>query len=168
MRLYKKMLFLVRVLLFSQVEMTNRQKMGLYIMNLHKKTICRLVVAIIVVLLPGAALAGTFTQTFRNGFETDAIYLFLYDDEPNPKVLFEQVTFNSASWSIADQSNPNTYLKLTGDAAFDSGNLRMTITLSDGPSANFTTPFSLEWAEYLNGAPSASDAMGTITRQGKR
>lgn len=131
-------------------------------MNWHPKTICRLVAVIIVLLMPGAALAGTYTQTFYNEFQTDSIYPFLYDDDKNHDVIFQSVDFTDASWSIATSNSENTYLQLSGPVV-DPGALQFDITFTGGPNKYRIPSFTLEWAEYLNGVPSASDAMGAIT-----
>jgi hypothetical protein len=122
-------------------------------------------IAIVILLQPLGAAAGIHSQSFTNGFQTDAIYLFLYDTQPSHDVIFEQVTFNSAEWSIAAQSA--TYLELSGPVV-DPGNLQMNITFTDGRNASRILPFTLEWAEYLYGAPSAADAMGTIALERNR
>ncbi len=109
--------------------------------------------------LPNTATAGTYRSNFWNEYQTDSIYLFLYDDNPSADVIFQDVRFSNPSWTVAEQSD--TYLHLSGPAV-DPWNIRFRITFTDNQSSRTILPFTLEWAEYLNGGPSAIDAMGSI------
>lgn len=104
--------------------------------------------------------AGNYSSTFWNEYQTDSIYLFLYDDNNRHDAIFQSVTFSNATWSVADQSD--TYLHLSGPEA-GPWDIAFTLSITDNRNRNARIiPFTLEWAEYLNGSPSAVDAMGSI------
>ncbi len=125
-----------------------------------KTYIFGLLVIFALLVLPRTAMAGTYSSTFWNEYQTDSIHLFLYDDSNRHDVIFESVTFSNVTWSVADQSD--TYLHLSGPEAgpWDIG-FTLSVTDNRNPNARII-PFTLEWAEYLNGSPSTVDAMGSI------
>ena len=136
-------------------------------MNRTLNAIYRFLIILVIILSPAAAMAATYSPTFMNEYQTDTIYLFLYDDNPRHDVIFQDISFSSSSWSVTDQSN--TYLHLSGPAA-DPRDVRFNITFTDNRRTRHILPFTLEWAEYLNGGPSTIDSMGSITlnRNGSR
>lgn len=122
--------------------------------------------AIILLLAPIHGHAGTFTANFYNEYQTDAVYLFLYDDGPRD-VFFQDVTFSGPrTWEITDQTD--TFLHFSGANEAGPRDLRFRITFADGHSGRNIQPFTLEWAEYLAGGPSTSNAMGTLSYERNR
>ena len=126
-----------------------------------------MVPAIIIFMLPPHALAASYHTTFSNKFQTDAVYLFLYDGSPNRDVIFQNVTFSGpSSWGVAVRTD--TFLHFSGAHAAGPGDLNFDITFADGRISPNIIPFRLEWTEYLNGGPSASDAMGSLSLERNR
>ena len=124
-------------------------------------------IALILFLIPLNGQAGIYTATFLNEYQTDGLYLFLYDDSADHDVRFQDVTFNGpGSWEIAEQTD--TFLHFSGANEAGPADLRFRITFTDDRNSRFITPFMLEWAEYLDGRPSASDAMGTLSLERRR
>ena len=69
-----------------------------------KKNQLGVFIAIILFLIPLNGHAGIYTATFLNEYQTDGLYLFLYDDSPAHDVRFQDVTFNGpGSWVVAEQ-----------------------------------------------------------------
>ncbi len=128
-------------------------------MKKHITYIFSLLVTISWLVCPSNAISGTYTSTFWNEFRTDSIHLFLDDDSNRHDVIFQNVTFSDTNWSIARQSD--TYLHLSGPEA-DPWNISFTLSFTDNRRASRILPFTLEWAEYMNGGPSATGAMGSI------
>lgn len=127
-----------------------------------------LLTAVLIMTLPLDAAAGTYSGGYQNQYQTDSIYLFLYDDNPSLDAIFQDVNLsNPDSWSIVEHTD--TYLNLKGLSA-DPGSVMFDITFSDGRNPHTKMiDFRMEWAEYLNGAPSETNAMGTllVERKGK-
>ncbi len=123
--------------------------------------------AIVILFLPLHGHAATYNASFYNEYQTDAVYLFLYDERVNRDVIFADVTFSGpTSWMVADRTN--TFLHFSGANAAGPGDLSFDITFADGRRSPNILPFTLEWTEYLNGGPSASDAMGSISLERNR
>ena len=118
------------------------------------------------VCFPSDLRAGSYAVDFNNKFDTDAIYLFLFNEDDNKKdVIFQEINFSTPSnWSVADFS-PD-YLHLTSTAAAIAGDFDYSITFSDGEKGNGANTFRIEWAEYLNGLPSGDTAQGSLTFSG--
>ena len=136
-------------------------------MHSIKKKYLGAVIAIIIFIMPLHGHAGTYTTTFLNEFQTDAVYLFLDDVDPDYDVRFQDVTFRGPnSWGIAEQTD--TFLQFSGTSEAGPNDLRFRITFQDNSSSRRIIPFTLEWAEYLNGSPSTSDAMGTLSLERSR
>jgi len=107
--------------------------------------------------------AATFTQSFRNDFQTDAIYLFITDNQvgngnnsrlieffSDDPVVFGGTADGNWSTTLFD----STSLVMQG-TAIDSREGLFNVTLWDGldnnGNANGVFDFTLQWAEYLNG-----------------
>jgi hypothetical protein len=136
-------------------------------MHNNKKYRLGMLIAILLFLMPLHGHAGIYTATFLNEFQTDAVYLFLYDDSRNHDVRFQDVTLTGpSSWGVAEQTD--TFLQFSGVNEAGPGDLRFSITFEDGRNSRNMTPFTLEWAEYLNGSPSTSGAMGTLSFERNR
>ena len=132
-----------------------------------KKYRLGVLIAILLFIMPLHGHAGTYTATFLNEFQTDAVYLFLYDDRSNQDVRFQDVAFTGpSSWGIAQQTD--TFLNFRGTSEAGPGDLRFRITFNDDRNNPNIIPFTIEWAEYLNGSPSTSDAMGTLSMERDR
>jgi hypothetical protein len=116
----------------------------------------------IMLLMPLDSVAGTYRGNFRNEYLTDSVYLFLYDEDPDADVIFQSARLNpSSDWFIAEQTD--IYLWFSGPAA-DPKSIKFNITFTDGRAARDMLPFTMEWAEYLNGSFAAPDAFGSLTR----
>lgn len=120
------------------------------------------VLVIMVMSLPLDAKAGIYKGNFRNDYQADSIYLFLYDEAPDADVIFQNVRLNPASaWSAAAQTE--TYLWLSGPAVSPKS-VKFNLTFTDDRATRDILPFTLEWAEYLNGSFAAPDAFGSLMR----
>ena len=95
-----------------------------------KKKYLGAVIAIIIFIMPLHGHAGTYSATFLNEFQTDAVYLFLYDDRLNQDVRFQDVALTGpSSWGIAQQTD--TFLNFSGTSEAGPGDLRFRITFND-------------------------------------
>jgi hypothetical protein len=120
--------------------------------------------ALLILLLPWHVQGSTYSARFWNEYNTDAIYLFLYDDHPSRDVIFQDVSLSSpGSWSVIEQSD--NYVHLGGPGSAGPNAVIFDITLSDGSRSGRITSFRMEWAEYLDGI--AVDS-GTLSRTGNR
>lgn len=108
-----------------------------------------------VFLLPLQAEAGSITRTLMNDHRTDAIYLFIVNDETDPFIRFadDPVDYrrDAVGWS-STLFDDNSTLLMQG-AAVDPRQGRYRVTFADGLTGggNASFDFTLEWAEYFQG-----------------
>lgn len=109
-------------------------------------------------LIPFQIMAASITRTLMNEYDTDAIYLFIVnDEEADPFIRFAEdpVDFrrDATGWS-STLFNDNTTLLMQGPViAPERGRFRLTLEdgLADGGLDSFD--FTLQWVEYLDGTP---------------
>lgn len=113
--------------------------------------------AVVFFMLTFGAEAATITRTFLNDQTTDAVYLFIVNDQDDPFIRFadEPVRFLLDADANGWQSmlfDDNTTLMMYGDA-IDPRSGRFRVTFQDGLTGggNGGFDFRLEWAEYFQG-----------------
>ena len=114
-----------------------------------------LYVVAVFISMPFPAEAATTTQTLLNDHQTDAIYLFIVNDQTDPFIRFaaDPVDFgrDAVGWS-STLFEDNTALLMQGDA-IDPRQGRFRVTFDDGlpGGGRDSFDFTLEWAEYYQG-----------------
>jgi hypothetical protein len=105
-------------------------------------------IAILFLMITGMSYAAPFSQTFRNEYQTDNIYLFI----TGGNVEFTQLQRIPGDWEI-ESMEPAT-LSIYGPV-IDPGQ-RFRVKFSDSGT------FTLEWAELFNGAITGSGSLFAV------
>jgi hypothetical protein len=112
--------------------------------------------AILIVILPLSARAALMTQSFVNEYQTDAIYLFILNDNRGADISFDTdpVSFGNAASGWSHTLFDTETLMMAGNT-IDPFNGSFDVTFTDNsnrPNRNTNQfDFTLEWAEYLGG-----------------
>lgn len=123
--------------------------------------------AILIVILPLSARAALMTQSFVNEYQTDAIYLFILNDNRGADISFDTdpVSFGNAASGWSYTLYDTETLMMAGNT-IDPYNGLFDVTFTDNsnrPNRNTSQfDFTLEWAEYMGGT---SVAQGSIYYQ---
>lgn len=131
-------------------------------MHIHmKKTIYLLM---ILLMIPAAVSAATISQSFLNDYQSDAIYLFIINDNVGRDISFvaDPVVYGGAAtgWSTTLFDSESLVMQGTTINAL-SGIFDVTFWDNRNGGGNPTGffDFTLEWAEYLGGAEVAQGSL---------
>jgi hypothetical protein len=111
----------------------------------HKKMVSILVMSLI---MAGISHAAPFSQTFRNDYQTDSMYLFITEGN----AAFTQLQRAPRNWDIG--LNEPDMLSIYGPV-INPGH-RFRVKFSDRET------FTLEWAELLNGNVMGSGSLFAV------
>ena len=138
---------------------------------MRPKTIYSLATLMMIMVFPAIARAALINQSFVNEYRTDAVYLFIINDNRSADISFE-----TNPVSFGDDATDWTYtlfgsetLLMEGDPIDPySGSFRVSFT-DNSPRRNTNQfDFTLEWAEYLGGVSVGQGSIyyqnGTIDR----
>lgn len=109
---------------------------------------------LILLIMPFTATAATITESLYNDYQTDAIYLFIINDNQGRDIEFvtDPVVFGNAATDWTTTLFDSESLVMQG-TTIDSLSGLFDVTFWDGRTngGNNTFDFTLEWAEYFNG-----------------
>lgn len=131
-------------------------------MHIHKKKLLSLI--LILMAIPVAASAATFTQSFTNENPADAIYLFIINDNVGRDISFvdDPVNFGDAAagWNTTLFGTETLVMQGTTIDAY-TGSFDVTFWDNRDGNGNPTGffDFTLEWAEYSNGSALAQGSI---------
>jgi hypothetical protein len=126
-----------------------------------KKTIYLLM---ILLMIPVVASAATISQSFLNDYQSDAIYLFIINDNVGRDISFQTdpVVYGGAATGWTTTLFDSESLVMQGTTIIPlSGLFDVTFWDNRNGGGNPTGffDFSLEWAEYLGGAAVAQGSL---------